>query len=91
MKGQRSFTSPPLVLGTEERGQNVLGVLEVGRRLPSALTHVVTAPLDQILETTATLARPQGALDFVLNGAVREVDRGRSRRKSVIRGRSGTA
>jgi len=85
MKGQRSYTFPPLGLGTKERGQNVFGVLEVGRRLPIALTHIVTAPLDQILEATATLARPQGALDFVLNGAVREVDRGRSRRKSVIR------
>ena len=85
VKGQRSYTSPSLVLGTKERGQNVLSVREVGRRLPSALTHIVTAPLDQILEATATLARPQDALDFVLNGAIREFDRGRSRRKSVIR------
>jgi len=85
VNNQRSYTSPPLVLGTEERGQNVLGVFEVGRRLPSALTHIVTAPLDQILGATGTLARPQDALDFVLNGAVREVDRGRSPRKSVIR------
>jgi len=85
MKGKMSYTSPPLGLGTKERGQNVLGVLEVGRGLPSALTHIVTAPLDQILESTATLARLQDALDCLLNGAVREVDRGRSRRKSVIR------
>ena len=85
MKGQRCYTSPPSGFGTKERGRNVQGVLEVGRKLPSALTHIVTAPLDQILKATATLARPQDALEFVLNGAVLEVDRGRSRRKSVIR------
>jgi len=85
VKGQRCYTSPPSGFGTKERGRNVQGVLEVGRKLPSALTHIVTAPLDQILKATATLARPQDALEFVLNGAVLEVDRGRSRRKSVRR------
>ena len=84
MNGQTSYASPPLSLGLKERGPNALGVLEIGRILPSALTHIVTAPLDQILGSTTTLARPQDALDFVLNCAVREVDRGRSRRKSVI-------
>jgi len=68
--GQRSYIPPPF---------------EVGRRLPSALTQIVNAPFDRTLESTATLARPQDALDFLLNGAVREVDRGRRGGKSVIR------
>ena len=80
----RDLTSPPVVLATMKHGQKVLAAAEVGRRWPSALTRIVTAPLDQILELNATLASPQGALDFELNGALREVDRGWSWRKSVI-------
>jgi len=48
----------------------------------------VTAPLVQVLGATATFARPQNAPDFVLNGAFRKVNRGRSGRKSVIRVRA---
>jgi len=84
-KSPGPLTCPPSGLGTKKRGQNVLGVVEVGSRLPSALVHIVTAQPDQVLEATATHARPQNTVNFVLNGGVRKVERGRNGRKSVIR------